>query len=292
MLYGSANRDESEFGQDAGRLDVRREAPRHLGFSSGPHFCIGSHLAKLQAKVALEELLAAYPQIGVDRSRGVRHQSAFTRGWQCATRYGRKRVNMSDMRSLIGVLLAVGLIAVAPTPANAEGASYADAGGDVWAHRGGTSVQEPAHTDGDVKYTSVQHRRRIIRVFMTVSSIDADSGSHYRPTLFRFTLINGRGLMKVFDLNADNVLSVRKKVDGRLVASSCRWTHHAVNRTSARIALTIPRSCLRRPKIVRLQATVFDTDLDNVNYVDDAYTVYDSTNPAIKAGSSPWVKRG
>ena len=82
MLDGSANRDESEFGQDAGRLDVRREAPRHLGFSSGPHFCIGSHLAKLQAKVALEELLAAFPQIGVDRSRGVRHQSAFTRGWQ------------------------------------------------------------------------------------------------------------------------------------------------------------------------------------------------------------------
>ena len=81
MLYGSANRDEAEFGEDADRLDVRRDAPRHLGFSSGPHFCIGSHLAKLQARVAFEELLAAYPQIGVDRSAGVRHRSAFTRGW-------------------------------------------------------------------------------------------------------------------------------------------------------------------------------------------------------------------
>ncbi len=81
MLYGSANRDVSEFGADADRLDVRRDAPRHLGFSSGPHFCIGNHLAKLQARVAFEELLAAQPQIGVDRDAGVRHRSAFTRGW-------------------------------------------------------------------------------------------------------------------------------------------------------------------------------------------------------------------
>jgi cytochrome P450 len=82
MLYGSANRDVAEFGEDADRLDVRREAQRQLGFSSGPHFCIGSHLAKLQARVAFEELLTAYPNVGVDRHAGVRHQSAFTRGWQ------------------------------------------------------------------------------------------------------------------------------------------------------------------------------------------------------------------
>jgi cytochrome P450 len=82
MLYGSANRDAAEFGEDADRLDVRRNAVRHLGFSSGPHFCIGSHLAKLQARVALEELLTAHPQIGVDQAAGVRHRSAFTRGWE------------------------------------------------------------------------------------------------------------------------------------------------------------------------------------------------------------------
>lgn len=48
MLFGSANRDEREFGPSAGELDVTREIPRHLGFSSGVHFCIGSHLAKLR----------------------------------------------------------------------------------------------------------------------------------------------------------------------------------------------------------------------------------------------------
>jgi cytochrome P450 len=81
MLYAAANRDPREFGETADRLDVRREIPRHLSFSSGPHFCIGSHLARLQARVALEELLAAHPWAAVDTVRGRRHESAFVRGW-------------------------------------------------------------------------------------------------------------------------------------------------------------------------------------------------------------------
>lgn len=81
MLYGSANRDEREFGPTAELLDVRRDIPRHLAFSSGAHFCIGSHLARLQARVAFEELLARVPAIGVDVAAGERLLSAFTRGW-------------------------------------------------------------------------------------------------------------------------------------------------------------------------------------------------------------------
>lgn len=81
MLYGSANRDPREFGPTADVLDVRRELRRHLAFSSGPHFCIGNHLARLQARVAVEELLAAHPGIEVDTANGVRHESAFVRAW-------------------------------------------------------------------------------------------------------------------------------------------------------------------------------------------------------------------
>lgn len=81
MLFGSANRDEREFGPSAGELDITREIPRHLGFSSGVHFCIGSHLAKLQARVALEELLRAHPNVGVDLEQAERISSPFTRGW-------------------------------------------------------------------------------------------------------------------------------------------------------------------------------------------------------------------
>jgi cytochrome P450 len=81
MLYGAANRDPREFGPTADQLDVTREIPRHLGFATGVHFCIGSHLARLQGRVAFEELLSAFPRIGVDTDRGVRLKSAFTRGW-------------------------------------------------------------------------------------------------------------------------------------------------------------------------------------------------------------------
>jgi cytochrome P450 family 130 len=81
LMYASANRDEREFGPTADRLDVTRDMPRHLGFASGPHFCIGNHLAKLQARVALEELLARQPGIGVDVEAGERVRAAFTRGW-------------------------------------------------------------------------------------------------------------------------------------------------------------------------------------------------------------------
>jgi cytochrome P450 len=81
MLYAAANRDPREFGEDADHVDVRREIRRHLAFGSGPHFCIGSHLARLQARVALEELLRVHPWVAVDPASGTRHRSAFVRGW-------------------------------------------------------------------------------------------------------------------------------------------------------------------------------------------------------------------
>ena len=81
MLYGSANRDEREFGPSADQLDITRRAPRHLAFSSGVHFCIGSHLARLQARVAFEELFARQPTVGVDLAGARRLRSPFTRGW-------------------------------------------------------------------------------------------------------------------------------------------------------------------------------------------------------------------
>lgn len=81
LMYGSANRDEREFGDTAEELDIAREIPRHLAFAGGPHFCIGNHLARLQARVAFEELLGRQPEIGVDLAAATRLTSAFTRGW-------------------------------------------------------------------------------------------------------------------------------------------------------------------------------------------------------------------
>ncbi|MCD2262209.1 cytochrome P450 [Dietzia aurantiaca] len=81
MLYGSANRDERHYGPTADRLDITREDTGHLAFSRGPHFCIGSHFARLQARLAVEELYAAHPRLGVDHHNAVRALSPFTRGY-------------------------------------------------------------------------------------------------------------------------------------------------------------------------------------------------------------------
>jgi cytochrome P450 len=68
LLYGSANRDEREYGADAGELEVRRRPRNILTFSHGAHFCLGAAAARMQSRVALTELLARCPDFEVDES--------------------------------------------------------------------------------------------------------------------------------------------------------------------------------------------------------------------------------
>ena len=64
--YGAANRDQREFGDDAEHLDVRRNPARILSFGYGAHHCLGAAAARLQGRVALEEILARCPDYVVD----------------------------------------------------------------------------------------------------------------------------------------------------------------------------------------------------------------------------------
>jgi cytochrome P450 len=66
LLYASGNRDEREFGPTAAECDITRKIRRHLTFSYGAHHCIGAAIARLQATIALEELLARCPDFSVD----------------------------------------------------------------------------------------------------------------------------------------------------------------------------------------------------------------------------------
>jgi cytochrome P450 len=66
LLYASGNRDEREFGPTAANCDISRKIRRHLTFSYGAHHCIGAAIARLQATVTLEELLARCPDFTVD----------------------------------------------------------------------------------------------------------------------------------------------------------------------------------------------------------------------------------
>ena len=82
MLIGAACRDERQFGPDAGEFNVHRTARPHLTFSVGAHFCLGSALARLEGRVALEEVLKRFPEWEVDLSSAKLSPTSTVRGWE------------------------------------------------------------------------------------------------------------------------------------------------------------------------------------------------------------------
>jgi cytochrome P450 family 130 len=68
LLYGSGNRDERQYGPDAGELEVRRCPRNILTFSHGAHHCLGAAAARMQSRVALTELLTRCPEFEVDEA--------------------------------------------------------------------------------------------------------------------------------------------------------------------------------------------------------------------------------
>jgi cytochrome P450 family 130 len=66
LLYGSANRDERQYGPNAAELDVKRCPRNILTFSHGAHHCLGAAAARMQSRVALTELLSRCPDFEVD----------------------------------------------------------------------------------------------------------------------------------------------------------------------------------------------------------------------------------
>jgi cytochrome P450 len=69
VSYGAANLDDRVFAEPE-RFDIRREDNRHLSLGHGPHFCMGASLARLEARVAFEELLARYPEYVLEEEPG------------------------------------------------------------------------------------------------------------------------------------------------------------------------------------------------------------------------------
>jgi cytochrome P450 len=72
LLWGAANRDEREFPR-ADEVVIDRNPNRHVGFGVGVHRCIGSHFARAEVRIALEEILRRLPDYTVDEDRVTRH---------------------------------------------------------------------------------------------------------------------------------------------------------------------------------------------------------------------------
>jgi cytochrome P450 len=77
-MLGAANRDPEQF-EEPNRLNLRRLNNQHLAFSAGPHFCIGSQLARLEGQVALLNLVQRFPQM---KLTGPRPEWASTFGFR------------------------------------------------------------------------------------------------------------------------------------------------------------------------------------------------------------------
>jgi cytochrome P450 len=80
LLVGSANRDERAIARPD-EFDVRRAQQPHLAFGNGIHVCLGASLARLEGRVALEEVLPRMPRYEIDEARLVRVHSANVRGY-------------------------------------------------------------------------------------------------------------------------------------------------------------------------------------------------------------------
>ncbi|MCK0176488.1 MULTISPECIES: cytochrome P450 [Mycobacteriaceae] len=81
MLIGAAVRDHRQFPPDGDVFDIHREPRQHLAFSVGTHYCLGSALARLEGRIALEEMLKRFPEWDIDLANAKLSPTSTVRGW-------------------------------------------------------------------------------------------------------------------------------------------------------------------------------------------------------------------
>jgi cytochrome P450 len=81
LLTAAGNHDERHF-PDPDRFDIEREIDHHLSFGYGIHFCLGAALARLEGRVALDEVLDRFPEWDVDWERAEQAHTSTVRGWE------------------------------------------------------------------------------------------------------------------------------------------------------------------------------------------------------------------
>jgi len=81
LLNASGNRDDRKF-PDGDRFDIHRRIDHHLSFGYGLHFCLGAALARLEGRVALDEVLQRFPTWEIDWDNAEQARTSTVRGWK------------------------------------------------------------------------------------------------------------------------------------------------------------------------------------------------------------------
>jgi cytochrome P450 len=81
LLTASGNRDDRKF-TDGDSFDLKRKIDHHLAFGYGIHFCLGAALARLEGRVALDEVLQRFPEWEVDWDNAKQARTSTVRGWE------------------------------------------------------------------------------------------------------------------------------------------------------------------------------------------------------------------
>ena len=81
LINGSANRDDREFAH-GDSFDITRESGHHLSFGYGIHFCLGAALARLEGRIALDEVIQRFPNWEVDWDGAIQAHTPTVRGWE------------------------------------------------------------------------------------------------------------------------------------------------------------------------------------------------------------------
>jgi cytochrome P450 len=80
MLNGAANRDDRKF-ENGDLFDIHRRGDQHLSFGFGLHFCLGAALARMEGRVALDEVLKRWQSWEVDYDHAIQARTSTVRGW-------------------------------------------------------------------------------------------------------------------------------------------------------------------------------------------------------------------